>query len=198
MPKSNVNNVLGKIPFKVNPYITTVVILILVIIIILSGRQSFEDTYDAYIEATMAGNAQAVVDLLHNSYIEQLIKAGEIESEYDLVQRVQSKLDWYLSRAELHRGENGEYFEYVAELQDVKDEEMDGALPIKLEYICGDSLGNLKAAKKVYITYMCYYYSSVWEENTVQQITYDYYIYFVKIGNSWYLGEIDDYSNYDW
>ena len=186
-----------RISIKVNPYIVVVVLCLVVIAISLSNRRSFDDTLDAYIEATMAGDAEAVVDLLHDSYIESLIDKGEIESRDDLIQRVQNKLDWYASCAEDLRGENGEYFKYVAELQEVKDEEMDDILPFHLKSICGDAIDDLKEAKTVYIFYTCYFYNTALERNDEREIT-DEYIYFVKIGHSWYLGEIARYSQFDW
>lgn len=198
MTKTDVNRILKKIPLKINPYIFIIAILVLIIVVSLSGRRSFDETLDSYMEATMAGDAKAVVELLHDSYIESLIEKDEIESKYDLIQIVQNKLDWYSRCAEDLRGENGEYFEYVAELQDVKDEEMDNSLPLHLKFICGNAIDDLKEAKKVYITYMCYYYSTALNPNNERQITCDYYIYFVKIGHSWYLGEIDNYSQFNW
>ena len=192
------NKPLNKFPLKINPYILAIAVLVLIIFMNLSGRRCFDETLESYMEATMAGDAEAVVDLLHDSYIESLIEKGEIESQYDLIQRVHNKLDWYSICAEKLRGENGEYFEYVAELQDVKDEKMDDILPFHLESICGDAIDDLKEAKGVYITYMCYYYNTAFEQNDERQITYDYYIYFVKIGQSWYLGEIPDHSQFNW
>ena len=191
-------NAKKKMQIKVNPYIAVIILCLVVIAISLSTRRSFDDTLNSYMEATMAGDAEAVVDLLHNSYIESLIENGKIESKYDLIRMVQNKLDWYSSCAEKLRGENGEYFEYVAELQDVKNEDMDDALPFHLESICGDAISDLKEAKEVYITYMCYYYNTAFEQNDERQITDDYYIYFIKIGQSWYLGEINEYSLFDW
>lgn len=189
MIKNNASKLFEKLPIKLNPYILAVTILIIIIIITLSGRRSFEDTYDAYIDAVMSGDAEAVVDLLHDSYISNLIEKGEIESKYDLIQKVQLYLDWYNGQGKLHSGEDGDY---IAELKSVKDQDMnEEILPVYLTSLFGDSIDKVKAAKYVSIYYTCYY-SDISDSNKERTI-YTESIYFVKIGHSWYLGQIARY-----
>ena len=183
MIKERINQFLSKLPIKINPYVLAVALLVLVIIISLSGRRSFDDTYDRYTEAMLAGDAEAVVDLLHDSYISNLVEKGEIEGKRDLIKKLQAQLDWYNGQVESGK--------YVAELQSVHDQDMDAKnLPFDLTIPYGDSIGKIKEAKKVCIYYTNYY---TWDGRSYSDTILSELIYFVKIGNSWYLGQIARY-----
>ena len=182
MTTNNGNKLFAKTPLKLNPYVLTIAVLLLIIIITLSGRRSFEKTYDLYIEAIISGDAEAVVELLHDSYISNLIDKGEIDSKYDLTQKLQQKLDWYFGHGERHHEDDYEYF---AELQSMKEQDMDAKiLPIDLTSPYGESISKVKEAKRVSIYYMC---------NNCNDAFHSELIYFVKIGHTWYLGEIARY-----
>ena len=169
-----------------------IAILIIVIISTLSEQRSFEDTYDTYIEATMSCDAESVVNLLHDYYITDLIEDGEVIDREDLIRKVQKKLDWYSSRAE---AQGGSSYEFVAELQHLNDVNVDNNISFELKSICGDSLKKLKKAKYASIYYNMYS-DDLSLGFSLDRTIYTESIYFIKIGQSWYLGNISKLNQF--
>ena len=170
-----------KISIKNNPYIAVIVICLVVIVVSLSNRRSFEETLESYTEAYISCDAEAIINLLHNAYIEGMIDQDLVDSEYELIDVVQEKIDWYYDVAYKREAEGL----YKAEIQAVDDVDLsEGSFDYSsLERKYGSKVGKIKAVKEVSIYYTAYdsYGERVVETETIR---------FVKIGQKWYVGEV--------
>ena len=170
-----------RIPIKINPYIAVIVLCLIVIVVSLSNRRSFEETLESYTEAYISCDAEAIVNLLHDAYIDGMIDQDLVDSEYELIDVVQAKIDWYCDAAYKRETEGL----YKAEIQDIDDVDLsESSLDYSsLERKYGSKVDKIKAVKEVSIYYTAYdsYGERVVESETIR---------FVKIGQKWYVGEI--------
>lgn len=173
-----------KLAFKPNPYIITIAILVLIIICSIAGRRSYKATYEAYIDASMAFDAEAMVSLLHESYIDYMIEIGRIDEKSDLVQNTQYSLDVLAGHVEYRSDESSKY---MAEIVKIENCDMDTADMIQLTYRYGDAADNIKAAKCVTVNFNLY------TDGECDTVYTNFAFYFVKIGQRWYLGEIPNF-----
>lgn len=170
-----------KIPMKVNPYIAVLVLCLIVIAISLSNRRSFEETLESYTDAYISCDAETIVNLLHDAYVDEMIDQDLVDYEYELIDVVQAKVDWYYNAA--HKREAG--CVYKAEIQEIDDVDLSESSfdYSSLERKYGSKVDKIKAVKEVSIYYTAYdsYGERVVESETIR---------FVKIGQKWYVGEV--------
>lgn len=151
----------------------------------LSWRRSYDDTYDAYLEASLNFDAEALVDLLHPSYIEEQKKLGKIKSKEDLIEIRQYKFDLLKDNKEYFLQDGGEYA--PVKTKEENNDKTDSYWRLRLSTILGDTAEDVQAAKYVTVNYTL-------KNDLEETILYtDYYFTFVKIGNRWYLGEIPQF-----
>ena len=180
-----------KIPIKINPYLLTIAILILVIILSLSGRRSYDATFEAYMDAYANRDAEGIVALMPKEYIESLRDDGRIESEEDLVYAIQQLLDHALHRYDDMELETYQY--EVVHTQHAKKGDSNELME-SFERIYGDSARKIK---EVYAFGVDAVVEMEWVDGGTRE---DYlprkYVYLVKIGQSWYIGAMDDLEYY--
>lgn len=174
-----------KIPIKINPYIAVIVLCIVVIAVSLSNRRSFEETLEIYTEAYISCDAEIIVNLLHDAYIDGMIEQDLVDSEYELIDVVQAKIEWYYNVANQREADGIYKAVYKAEIQDIDDIDLSESSfdYSSLERKYGSKVDKIKAVKEVSIYYTAYdsYGERVVESETIR---------FVKIGQKWYAGEV--------
>ncbi len=189
MPK--IKEFLNKLPFKLNPYVIAVVVLAVIIILSLTGRRSQEDTFDKFIEAYSNLDAEAIVELMPDEYIEELIDKGKIDNRRDMARIVQSALDYQF---EYYYDEDTWSYSYeiVSERSAKKgdnDQTYDEVLRNFGEH--GDGIKEVVIISfDPTITYMNY--DDEMDEKPLNRS----YVHLVKIGQSWYIAEFHDIWNW--
>lgn len=182
-----IKNIKTKFPIKVNKYAIIVGVLLLIIIISLSARRTYNEVFDKYIEASMNFDAGAMVDLLHESYIDTKIERGLITDKSTLIHNQQYTYDCFQKKVESLCEETGGKYEYeITLIEDCKMTEGDF---YRLSILLGENAKKVKAAKRVIIDF------NVRSGEQVIPIYTDHYFFFIKIGQNWYLGEMPQSSN---
>lgn len=181
---------LNKLPFKVNPYVMIVVILASIIVFSLAVRRSQDATFDAFIEAYVAGDAEGIVKLMPKEYISLLIATDEIDCKEDLVEGIQQMLAY---RWKNYNSDEKKTYDYTIAY---RFETADGDSNIDIINLKTD-LGKYAKIKEICIIGFDPVIQAEWDDGeTYEKQLMREDVSLVKIGQSWYVTDFSDLSNW--
>ncbi len=187
--KSNGSYVSKKMKFKPLVLIGGIAIILFIVAWLnffdeQSMKKDFDEVYDAYVEASLNFDEEALMELVHESYYNRVIDSGRVDSKTDFLNVLQHYFDSY-ENSVTYVIETDSSAKYVAELYKIKDVDMNDTFELaKLSDTCGYIADDIQEAKRVTVNY------SIMSQDGSKILYTDFHFLFIKVDGGWYLGEI--------
>lgn len=149
----------------------------------------YEAALEKYIDAYFNRDAESIMKLIHEYYVDDAIEMGEIYDRTDLQELIQRELDWYNDCA-VKKG--GDDYEYVAEIHRIKELDLaKGKYDFNtMKVLYGDNAGRIKEGVEVTIYFTLY--SDAWDGTVI----HDEILEIVRIGSKWYVTPTTDWDQF--